>query len=75
MKSNIPPIASVLAGLAAAALIPVSATAATLAFTAAGILSILVADYSRNLAPLGAQAPVVPFRTPGRVAFGLARAA
>lgn len=61
MKSNILPISSVLAALAAVALLPVSATAASLAFTAIGILSIFIADYGRSVAPLRAVAPVVPF--------------
>ena len=65
MNSNSFLISAFLSAIAAIALLPVSATAAGLAITATGIMTILFGDYSRNLSPVGAQAPVVPFSSPG----------
>jgi hypothetical protein len=65
MKSNSLLISAFLTAIAAVALLPVSGTAASLAITATGILTILFGDYSRNLDPVRASAPVVPFGSPG----------
>jgi hypothetical protein len=66
MNSNSILISAFLSAIAAVALLPVSATAAGLAITATGILSVLFCDYGRSTRPILAQAPVVPFRSPGR---------
>jgi hypothetical protein len=44
--------------------LPVSAAAAAIAFTATGLLSVLVADYGRTLAPVRAPAEILPFDAP-----------
>jgi hypothetical protein len=61
MKNSSLPIQAFLAVLAAAIILPVSAGATFLALTMAGALAVLAADYGREVAPLRAQAPVVPF--------------
>lgn len=73
MNSNSLLISAFLSAIAAIALFPVSGTAAGLAFTATGILTVLFSDYGRYAGPVQAPAPIVPFRSPGRAE--LARAA
>ena len=72
MKANTLLISAFATALAAIALLPISATAASLAITATGIMTILFGDYSRNLAPVGAQAPLVPFGSPGHATLAKA---
>jgi hypothetical protein len=60
MKTTSLPLVTFLAAIAAFALLPVSAVAASFAVTVAGILSILAADYGRSLEPLRVLAPVIP---------------
>jgi len=71
MNSNSLLISAFLAAIAAIALLPVSATAAGLAFTATGILTVLFSDYGRTTS-VRALAPIVPFRSPGRAALAQA---
>ena len=61
MKSNILLISSVLAALAALALVSINSVAAGLLFVAAGTLAIFVSDYGRAIRPLTVQAEIVPF--------------
>ena len=68
MKTTSLPIVTFLAALAAFALLPVSAVAATFAVTVTGILSILAADYGRNVEPLRVPANVIAFRAARRSA-------
>ena len=63
-----------LATLVAIVVLPVSAAAAAIAFTATGLLSVLVADYGRTLAPARAPAEILPFDAP-RAKAALRRAA
>jgi hypothetical protein len=74
MKSNILTVSTFLAGAAAIALVPVSASAAAMAFTAAGVLSVFVADYGRTLRSFQPMAQVVAFTAPVSAA-GLSKAA
>jgi hypothetical protein len=67
MKTRILPIFAYLAIIAAFALLPVSAVAASVALSVTGMVSILAADYGRGMEPLRVPAPVVPFR-PSRLA-------
>ena len=53
-----------LATLVAIVVLPVSAAAAAIAFTAPGLLSVLVAAYGRPLAPVRAPAAILPFDAP-----------
>jgi hypothetical protein len=71
-KSNSLLISAFLAAIAAIALLPVSATAAGLAITVTGILPVIFSDYGRNISPVRAPAPVVPFRSPGRASLAVA---
>jgi hypothetical protein len=64
MKSNILTISTFLTGIAAVALVPFSATAASMAFTAAGLLSVFLADYGSSVRPSRSMAQVVAFRAP-----------
>jgi hypothetical protein len=61
MKTNILPLIAFLAAIAAFAILPVSAVAASFAVTVTGILSILFSDYGRSLEPVRVPAPVLPF--------------
>jgi len=74
MKTTILPITAFLAALAATLTFPVGATAAAFALTATGVLSILAADYGRDLDPVSVEAQIVPFTPPARHA-GLRHAA
>jgi len=60
MKTPILPVIAYLAAVAAVTLLPVSAAAASIALSVTGMLSILAADYGRNLEPPRGPAPVVP---------------
>jgi hypothetical protein len=64
MNSNSFLISAFLSAVAAVALLPVSATAAGLAITATGLLTVLFSDYGRTIAPVQSQATVVPFHSP-----------
>jgi hypothetical protein len=61
MKTNLLPVIALLAAIAAFALLPVSAAAASIAVSVTGLASLLTADYGRNLEPVRAPAPIVPF--------------
>ena len=61
MKSNTLPIASFLAAVVAFVMLPMSAPAATIAFTVTGVLAVLVADYGRSIEPLKLSAQARPF--------------
>lgn len=75
MKNTSLPVIAFLAALAAFVVLPLSATAACIAFTVIGTLSMLAGDYGRNLEPIQARAAVVPFTASGASAAGLVRAA
>jgi hypothetical protein len=62
MKTNSLEIKAFLAVLMAIIFLPVSGTAAAIAFTVTGMLSVMLADYGRNLEPLRATADILPFR-------------
>jgi|CZKI01.1.fsa_nt_gi hypothetical protein len=66
MKNSTLPILAFLAVTGALALLAASAVAATIAFSVAGIISVAVADYGRNLEPLRAKSRVIPFDGAGR---------
>jgi hypothetical protein len=59
-------ILSVLAVVAASAVLPVSAITAAITFSVVGILAILEADYGREIRPLRAEDSTVSFPSPGR---------
>jgi hypothetical protein len=75
MKSNTLTVLGFLAAIVAFVALPVSAPAAAVAFTATGVLSILVADYGRSIEPVRVTAEVVPFQSSRRTPAGLDRAA
>jgi hypothetical protein len=75
MKSNILLVSAVLAAIAAVFLLPVSAAAAGVAFTAAGVFSVFMSDYGRSIKPLRASAQIVPFGDSGFAPDRLNRAA
>jgi len=62
MNSNTLTLASASAAIAAIALLPFSSVAAGVVFVAAGLLSVFVADYGREIKPLRAEARVIRFR-------------
>jgi hypothetical protein len=64
-----------LAALAAVALVPVGPAAATIAFTATGLLAVLASDYGRDVEPLRAPSGVVPFETSDRGEADMGKAA
>lgn len=64
MKTSTLPLKAFLAVLVAIIFLPVGATAAAIAFTATGLLSILTADYGRNLEPVRIPAEILPFGAP-----------
>lgn len=74
MKNSTLLFTAFLATFVAIIVLPVGIAAAAIAFTATGLLSVLVADYGRNLAPVRAAAEIVPFGAPGTKA-ALRRAA
>lgn len=61
MKTKTLPVIAFLAAIAAFALLPVSAVAASIAVSFTGLASLLAADYGRNIEPLSVRAPIVPF--------------
>jgi len=65
MKNSTLLFAAFLATFVAIIVLPVGAAAAAIAFTSTGLLSVLVADYGRTLAPVRVPAEVVPFGAPG----------
>jgi hypothetical protein len=75
MKSNILTISTFVTGTAAIALVPFSAAAAAMAFTAAGVLSVFLADYGSSLRPFQPMAQVVSFHAPQLSVAGLKEAA
>jgi len=60
MKTNLPPIAVILGTILACAILPVSAAAATVVVSVAGMTSIVAADYSEVLKPERVPAPIIP---------------
>jgi hypothetical protein len=75
MNNSSLPIKAFLGVLLAIILLPFGGAAAAIAFTATGLLSILAADYGRNLEPVRVTASVVPFEGPGRGPAVLSEAA
>jgi hypothetical protein len=75
MKNSTLLFSAFLATLVAIVVLPVGAAAAAIAFTATGLLSVLVADYGRSIEPVRAPAQVVPFGSPDCRAAALRRAA
>ena len=75
MKSNILTISTFVTGTAAIALVPFSAAIAAMAFTAAGVLSVFLADYGRPIRPFQPLAQVVPFQPQQLSTAGLTEAA
>jgi hypothetical protein len=75
MKSNLLTISSILAAASAFVILPVSAAAAGITFTVAGILAVFVADYSRDIRPLSLPAEIVPFNPAGRMSAVYGKAA
>jgi hypothetical protein len=61
MKTNIANICTFPVAVAALAIAPLSPFAACLAVTVAGVLSVMLLDYGHTIAPVGAQAEVIPF--------------
>jgi hypothetical protein len=61
MKTNSLPIQAFLAAIAATAFLPVGPVAASIAFTATGLLAILLSDYGRDSDRLRVPSNVVPF--------------
>lgn len=64
MKTNIVHTCLFPVAAAAFAIAPLSPFAACLAVTVAGVLSVMLLDYGRNIAPVGARAEVIPFCAP-----------
>ena len=60
MKTNSLPLVAFLAVIAAFAVLPVSAVAASIALSITGMISVLSADYGRGTKPVGIPAPAVP---------------
>ena len=74
MNTNLPPYAVILGTIVACAILPVSAAAATIAVSVAGMASIFAADYAGASRPEPAPAPVIPLPA-SRPAFHELRAA
>ena len=68
-------ISSVLAVIAAIAILPVSPAAAGISLVVVGILAVFVADYGRSIKPLAIRAEIIPFNSTGRVRDRLSAAA
>jgi hypothetical protein len=75
MKSNILTVSTFLTAAAAIALTPVSAAAAAMAFTAAGLLSVFLSDYGTSIQPFRVSAKIVPFQSSKATHAGMAEAA
>ena len=75
MKNNSLPAVALLAAVLACVLLPVSAAAATIALSVTGILSVLAADYGRNMEPVRAKSHVIPLNEPARPPDGFREAA
>ncbi|HXQ81620.1 MAG TPA: hypothetical protein VN775_09925 [Opitutaceae bacterium] len=75
MKTNSLPLIAFLAVIAAFALLPVSAVAASIALSVTGVLSVAAADYGRNMEPIRAESRAVPIDAPGRPSAELREAA
>ncbi len=75
MKTKILPVIAFLTAIAAFALLPVSAAAASIAVSVTGLASLLAADYGRNIEPLDVRAPVVPFNLSHQAVDGCRTAA
>ncbi len=65
MKINALPVIALLAAVVAFVLLPFNATAACIAFTVIGTLSMLAGDYGRTLEPVRTHAPILPFSPAG----------
>jgi len=57
MNANIVPIVAFLTALIAFFILPVSATAASIALSVTGMLSVFTADYGRSLEPIRVESP------------------
>ena len=75
MKNSTLLFTAFLATLVAIIVLPIGAAPAAIAFTATGLLSVLVADYGRSIEPIRAPAQVVPFGSPDCRATALRQAA
>jgi hypothetical protein len=64
MKTSIAQICTFPVAVVAIAIATLNPAAACLAVTVAGVLAVTLLDYGRTIAPVGAQAEVVPFVTP-----------
>ena len=67
MKTNVLHLSSFPIAVAALVIAPISPVAACLAVTVAGVLSVLVFDYGRPVAPISVPAEVIPFSAANRV--------
>jgi hypothetical protein len=74
-KISILPVIAFLAAVVAFIFLPVSAAAASIAFSVTGIVSVLAGDYGRSMEPLRAESRAIPFVAPGRPAAALREAA
>ncbi|HXQ81619.1 MAG TPA: hypothetical protein VN775_09920 [Opitutaceae bacterium] len=61
MKTNSLPLIAFLVAIAAFALLPVSAVAASVAFSVTGMISVFTADYGRKLEPARVSTQVIAF--------------
>jgi len=75
MKADILPSIALLATILACVLLPVSASAASIALSVTGMLSVLAADYGRNVEPVRVKPRLIPFNEPGCPSAGLREAA
>jgi len=66
MKNHLLPTVAFLGFIAASVLLPVSAAAASIVLSVAGMISIVSADYGRALEPVRFETPAIPFPSPGR---------
>lgn len=75
MKLHLITDPSILAMSASVLVVPVSAKAAAVAFTVAGILAVVMADYGRDLKPVRVRGRQVPFEGAGSCRAELEEAA
>jgi hypothetical protein len=75
MKNSTLPITAFLAVLVGIIFLPVGATAAAIAFTATGLLSVFVTDYARELEPIRVPSEILPFGAPACKAAAMRKAA